>query len=159
MKKFVINIKRRPDRLKQFQERCVYRDIEIVYGFDGKNSKNENKKENKIFESLPKRLQPGARGVWISHLRIWKKIVDQGLPHAMIFEDDAIFNEDFSEKMENVLNCLPSDGIVYFGGRFTKNFTIPEPFVVDLNNFIITLIFKIFLNFLNYRTCPICVLT
>ena len=77
MKKFVINLKRRPDRLESFQERCVYKDIEVIPGFDGKNPHLESKKEQKIYKSLPQRLQPGARGVWISHLRIWKQIILQ----------------------------------------------------------------------------------
>ena len=38
MKKFVINLKRRPDRLTNFLNNCPYGDVEIVYGFDGKNS-------------------------------------------------------------------------------------------------------------------------
>ena len=136
IKKFVVNLKRREDRLNLFQSRCPYNDVEVVYGFDGKLSINESKKERKIFEGFPQRLQYGARGCWISHLRIWKKIVDQGISVAMVFEDDAIFNEEFSEKMESVLNNLPEYGIVYFGGRFNKNFTIPENYSIKVNEYI-----------------------
>ena len=134
MKKFVINLKRRPDRLTNFLNNCPYGDVEIVYGFDGKNPTDNPKKEIKIFEGLPKRLQPGARGCWISHLRIWKKIVNENIQTAMIFEDDAVFNEDFSQIINKLV--LPTDGIIYFGGRFTKNFIIPPEHSKPVNEYI-----------------------
>jgi glycosyl transferase family 25 len=154
MKKFVINLKRRPDRLQQFHQRCPYpyTDIEIVYGFDGKNPSEESKKEQKIFSMLPQRLQPGARGVWISHLRIWKKMVDQGVPVAMVFEDDALFTDNFSEKMEKVLASLPTDGILYFGGRFVPNFVIPDGYFTYVNEHICQSNFKNLSNVYHERT-------
>ena len=150
MKTFVINLKRRPDRLKDFHKRCPYNDVETVYGFDGNNYTGETKKENKIFETLPKNLQPGAKGCWISHLRIWKKIIDQGIPSAMIFEDDIIFNENFLEKMNTI--DLPTDGIIYFGGRFTKNFVIPEKYNKFINENICQSDFDNFNNHYHERT-------
>ena len=133
MKKFVINLKRRPDRLKQFQERCPYTDVEVVYGFDGKNIKDESKKEIKFFNKfkMDQKIQYGAMGCTISHIRIWKKIIDQNLPMAMIFEDDTHFNENFKEKMETIV--FPEDGIIYFGGRFTKDFMIPKEYSLKIN--------------------------
>jgi glycosyl transferase family 25 len=136
MKKFVINLKRRRDRLDLFQSRCPYQDVEVIHGFDGKNPCMESKKERKIFDNLPLRLQPGARGVWISHLRIWKRIVDQCIPSAMIFEDDAIFNTNFLNIMGSALKVLPNDGITYIGGRFHPNFTIPEDYSIKVNEYI-----------------------
>lgn len=140
MKKFVINLKRRPERLQQFHERCpyAYNEIEVIYGFDGKNPKNESKKEQKIYNSfkITAPIQHGVLGCTISHLRIWKQIVDQGIPMAMIFEDDAMFHDSFKLFMEKVTPILPTDGIVYFGGRFTPNFVIPEPFSSKVNDFL-----------------------
>jgi hypothetical protein len=51
MKKFVINLKRRPDRLETFLQRCPYHDVEIVYGFDGKNPELETNKKFKLLVS------------------------------------------------------------------------------------------------------------
>jgi glycosyl transferase family 25 len=150
MKKFVINLKRRPDRLHTFQQRCPYphTDIEIVYGFDGKNPSEESKKEQKI--KFPSRLQPGARGCWISHLRIWKKIVDQGIPIAMVFEDDVLFSDTFLDIMGKIV--LPDNGIVYFGGRFVPNFVIPSMYCLPVNEHISQSNFKNFSNVYHERT-------
>jgi GR25 family glycosyltransferase involved in LPS biosynthesis len=42
----------------------------------------------------------------------------------MIFEDDAIFNENFEECINKLI--FPENfNIVFIGGRFTKNFTMP----------------------------------
>jgi glycosyl transferase family 25 len=151
MKKFVINLKRRPDRLQKFQERCPYpyTDVETVYGFDGMNAITESKKERKIFEELST-LRPGERGCWISHLRIWKKIVDQGIPIALIFEDDAQFNENFKNIIEKMV--LPADGIVYIGGRFVPNFVMSAEYTLPVNEYISQSNFKRFLNTVHERT-------
>ena len=36
--KYVINLKRRPDRLERFMKTCPYKDVQIIEAFDGKNS-------------------------------------------------------------------------------------------------------------------------
>ena len=41
LKKYVINLKRRPDRLLNFYEIFPFYDYEIVYGFDGRNYDKE----------------------------------------------------------------------------------------------------------------------
>jgi GR25 family glycosyltransferase involved in LPS biosynthesis len=153
---FVINLKRRPDRLQQFHERCPYNNVETVYGFDGNNPNQENKKERKIFEHLSM-LRPGERGCWISHLRVWKKIVDQGIPSAIIFEDDAEFHENFVEIITQTV--FPTDGIVYIGGRFTKNFVMSTEYTLPVGQYICQSNMKKFLNTVHERTTHAYVIT
>lgn len=133
MKRFVINLKRRPDRLEQFFKRCPYprESIEVVYAFDGKNSNNESKKEKKLVTKFPKDRQPGAIGCSISHLRIWKKMVNENIPVALIFEDDCCFDPGFLYFVESLE--LPAFKILYLGGRFEKNFTIPPQAMIPVN--------------------------
>jgi hypothetical protein len=52
MKKYVINLKRRPERLEQFRNNFGYfsNDIEVVYGFDGKNFYNETREEQELIK-------------------------------------------------------------------------------------------------------------
>jgi glycosyl transferase family 25 len=126
MKRFVINLKRRPDRLEQFFKRCPYpmESFEIIEAFDGKFPEQESKKERKLLSKFYDRIQTGARGCAISHLRIWKKMVNENIPVAMIFEDDALFNENFLSFMDTLI--LPEKfNVIYFGGRFQPNFTVP----------------------------------
>jgi glycosyl transferase family 25 len=127
MKRFVINLKRRPDRLEQFFKRCPYprESFEIVQAFDGRSPDLESKKERNLLQKFRPHIQMGARGCSISHLRIWKKILNEGIPVAMVFEDDAQFNENFLEFMDTLV--LPERfNVVYFGGRFRPNFVVPS---------------------------------
>jgi len=134
MKSFVINLKRRPERLEQFKRRCPLQDTEVVYGFDAKNYHQESKKEQKLFngkfQSLAK-YQPGVRGCFISHLRIWKRMIDQNIPYATVFEDDALFNSKFTE-IYNSLH-LQDINLLYIGGRFQDNFTMPSDKITKIN--------------------------
>jgi len=119
IKKFVINLKRRPDRLEAFQKNCPFTDVEVVHGFDGKYFREEQSRSEKDMVHKCK-LKPGEIGVFISHLRIFKKIIELDISHAMIFEDDAIFCSDFLIKTNQ---DIPVDtSILYIGGRFEPEF-------------------------------------
>lgn len=118
IKKFVINLKRRPDRLEIFQKACPFTDVEVVYGFDGKYAREEE--EQDITYKI--KLKPGEIGVFISHLRIFKKILELQLSHALIFEDDAIFCHNFFKRIQQ---DIPTDtSILYIGGRFEPEFNM-----------------------------------
>jgi GR25 family glycosyltransferase involved in LPS biosynthesis len=123
MKKFVINLKRRPDRLEIFNKQCPFQDVEILYGFDGKNPWSEpSYREKNMLYKLGK-LKPGEKGVFLSHMRIFKRIVSDNLSHALIFEDDAIFCQDFVSRFDIIQKEIPLDAtILYVGGRFEPEF-------------------------------------
>jgi len=135
MKRFVINLKRRPERLEQFFQRCPYpkKSIEVVYAFDGSNPNGESKKEKRLITKFPLDRQPGAIGCSISHLRIWKKMVNENIPVAMIFEDDCFFDTHFLQFMETLV--LPDDFKILFpGGRFQKNFVVPPDAMIRVSD-------------------------
>ena len=114
---YVINLKRRPDRLKTFQDSCRI-PATIFYGFDAKNE---------AVNPMPliqcKRI--GEIGCFISHLQIYERIVKEGHKWTLIMEDDAIFCSEFKEKLTTVMNeisTVPRPHILYVGGRFEPNF-------------------------------------
>jgi GR25 family glycosyltransferase involved in LPS biosynthesis len=127
IKKFVINLKRRPDRLEIFQKNCPFADIELVYGFDGKNQWAElSYREKNMLYKFPK-LKPGEKGVFISHIRIFQKILHLGINNALIFEDDALFSNDFLNRFHTIEQSIPHDtSILYIGGRFEPEFKIEK---------------------------------
>jgi glycosyl transferase family 25 len=123
IKKFVINLKRRPDRLETFKTRCPFTDVEVVHGFDGKNVWTEQsyKEKNNLYKF--QKLKPGEKGVFISHTRIFQRIIEENLSYALIFEDDAEFCDNFTERLKTVIQELPNDtSILYIGGRFDPEF-------------------------------------
>lgn len=67
------------------------------------------------------KLSRGEVGAFCSHVRIWKDIVEQGHPYAVVFEDDVQFVDNFREKFtdqfEWICNNLGDWDIIYLGGR------------------------------------------
>lgn len=127
IKKFVINLKRRPDRLELFEKRCPFNDVTVIEAFDGKNIKDEGSAIEKDMVTRFSRLEPGEIGCFISHLRIFNIMRRENLPYALIFEDDAIFCDNFLDLYSKVMKEFPSDAhILYIGGRFDPEFKMRD---------------------------------
>jgi len=45
-------------------------------------------------------LNGGQRGCAQSHIQLWRTIVNQNLPYALIVEDDACFDKNWRQKLE-----------------------------------------------------------
>lgn len=114
---YVINLKRRPDRLKLFKERCP---------LDASNIKVFEAVDGKALSSFPKnfcRLMVGEIGVWMSHKILWEETIKQtDSNYSVIFEDDAIFSKDFQTSFNDIINTDLDFNIIYIGGRFTENY-------------------------------------
>lgn len=116
---YVINLKRRPDRLKAFQDSSPVA-AAVFYGFDAKNE---------IVNPMPmiQCRKPGEIGCFISHLQIYETIVKEGHTWTLLLEDDAIFCDQFKEKLSGILHeisTVPTPQIIYIGGRFEPNFVM-----------------------------------
>jgi glycosyl transferase family 25 len=127
MKGYLINLKKRPDRLENFNTdvKKFLPDvkIEIVEAIDGSildltdiNLKNSVNPWN--YTNLPEKVLRGVIGCCQSHLKCYKKIFESADKYAIIFEDDCYFIKD----KENYAN------------DFLKNLPIPEKFgIIWLN--------------------------
>ena len=89
---FVISI--RPTRLENFEKRlgklCKY--LTVVDGVDG-NLLNMNRiLEQKVYKPINKWnvLTRGEIGCFMSHREVWKHIVQENIPYALIMEDDCL---------------------------------------------------------------------
>lgn len=52
-------------------------------------------------------LSEGAVGVWLSHLGVWRTVLRDGHAVAMVFEDDAIFDESLADALSSM--TIPDD--------------------------------------------------
>ncbi|MEJ0007423.1 MAG: glycosyltransferase family 25 protein [Steroidobacteraceae bacterium] len=69
---------------------------------------------------------PGALGCALSHLLLWQRAVDKGVP-ITVLEDDVIVNRGFEAQVTRVLCELPADwDIIYWGWNFDA------PLMLDL---------------------------
>ena len=121
MRIFVINLKRSIDRKKKFQKNWhfISKRIEFFEAVDGNDlSENELSKIALHYPSL--KLTKGEIGCALSHLAIYKKIVKEDIPMALILEDDAILNNKISHqqifdllaKLENQTS-LPKNALIF----------------------------------------------
>jgi len=132
MKAFVINLERRKDRLdnihKNYVKPNIY-DLEIIKACDGKikenNSeemnnfinffintiKNNNSKINNNYKYYSyDHYKSGEMGCFVSHLYLWKKIIDNNIENCIIFEDDITnFDNDFDNKILAIKKELPNN--------------------------------------------------
>lgn len=130
---YLINLKRRPDRLKDFIE---------SYNTCGLNKKQLTKfnavdggvldiktvpltslaiLELKQLETIGFRykhyqLTKGAIGCFMSHVKVWEHILSSGKNSALIFEDDARPPPNFKRLINKTMTTIPDDwDIVLFG--------------------------------------------
>ena len=123
--KIVINLEKRPDRLKLFKNKCPFNDVTIMYGFDG--SKLELELDKHKANQLTN-ITKGEIGCFISHIRCYEYMIKNNIDNMLIFEDDCIFCDNFIEKLNNIYNeyknnNLNDTNIFYIGGRFTPNYS------------------------------------
>lgn len=103
IKSYVINLKRRVDRLQEINLPFEY---EIFEATDGKVE----------FEDYPIKQQ-GFMGCWDSHRRLFTKVKEDGLDMVLVLEDDIEVCEDFNNKLNQTLSELPDDwDLLYLGG-------------------------------------------
>ena len=108
MKIFVINLKRSIDRKHNFQKNWQFASkyIEIIEAVDGNNlSDKELSKIAPNYQSL--NVTKGEIGCALSHLAIYKKIVNECIPMALILEDDAVPIEKINHlELLNIIDKL-----------------------------------------------------
>jgi hypothetical protein len=109
---YVINLDSRPDRWVEFQERAAAAGIT---GFERVRAIEGDKCPHPAWW----RAGNGAWGCLMSHLRIAQDALLDDLPSYVVFEDDAVFSEDFADRLP--LTMLRLDGVewdmLYLGGQ------------------------------------------
>ena len=103
METYVINLKRREDRLKDLQIPMVY---QIWEATDGKEK----------FKDSPIKHQ-GFLGCLDSHRRLFDHAKNNNIETLMVIEDDIEVCENFNDNLNKVMSELPEDwDLLYLGG-------------------------------------------
>ncbi len=133
-KVYLINLRRRPDR-KAKMDACFDElgiDYDLVEAVDGKQI-DENYLDREGIGLLKDYEEPhsgrntltyGEIGCFLSHHIIWKEMVAKGYDKVVVFEDDARFEPEFLEKMDELheeLDRLKLEwDLVYLGRKIME---------------------------------------
>ena len=102
MKVFVINLERSTDRKAILEERAkiVGLDIEFIKAVDGRTLSDSEIESHT--QPLNYAYMRGEVGCALSHQKIYRKIIEEDIPYALILEDDVILPDDISELLHNI---------------------------------------------------------
>lgn len=114
---YVINLKRRSDRLKEFigEAKKTGFKINIFQAIDGKTLE------------IPDTFMggPGAYGCKLSHMKILEECMKDGIKCVGVYEDDCVFPNDFKKRLAKFLSAVPQDwNALFLGGQHMSK---PEP--------------------------------
>lgn len=115
MKIFVVNLKKNTERLKLIARRLAslgiqFERFEAVYGRDV--SSDEKRRNSSRFwwwaiKGYP--MRDGEYGCAMSHLLIYRRILEDGLPYACVLEDDANPREALPSVLSYVAQRIEKD--------------------------------------------------
>ncbi len=106
---FIINLARSPERYQQaLAQLAPWPDlpVERIDAADGRAMSDEQINQyyslNANQRLHHKRLKPGEKGAYISHIRCWQQIVAQQLDFALILEDDFLLEGDLPALLQAI---------------------------------------------------------
>lgn len=108
MKTFVINLDKEKTRMASIdvqlsQLGVIYERISAVYGKE--LTKDELKCSFSAFRSfcaMGHRLTLGEIGCALSHISVYRQIIDENIPYALVFEDDIIVDDSFKVRITEI---------------------------------------------------------
>ena len=98
---FCISLESKPERCGRIQSRMNYFDI----SFCRWNASTPNDLIDPFFEYL----SPLEKSCAQSHVHIWRHIINAGLEYALIIEDDAMFDKEWIQKLNEFCVSFPEE--------------------------------------------------
>jgi GR25 family glycosyltransferase involved in LPS biosynthesis len=63
-------------------------------------------------------FKKGKQGCFLSHIKIWKEIIDNNIEKIIIFEDDIFFHEDWKDLSSSLFELTPKNfDLLFFGSN------------------------------------------
>lgn len=113
MKLFVINLDRQPERLKRME--LLFKGLGLrfirVSAVDGQRLSQEEIRHWQSVDAGSRPLRAGETACFLSHRECWRRIVDEALPCAAIFEDDLHLGADAATLLRSG-DWVPADADV-----------------------------------------------
>ena len=108
---YVINLKRETKRreniIKELKKQNIL-NFEIIDAIDGEKIKKSEldlliSKNNKFINPINTNMNAAEICCSLSHVKVYKKFIETNIKYALIFEDDAVFLNNFSEELKKFI--------------------------------------------------------
>lgn len=110
---YVISLARSPERKINVNKQLNGINFKYFEAVDGKNlTDNQKELEKKYVE--PGSLNPGQIGCLLSHVLLWKQIIQSQMQHTLVLEDDITVVHPFNDIINKLINIKNYD-IIYIG--------------------------------------------
>lgn len=136
---FVINMDRSPDRWATALQRIRAAGFQNICRWRAVDGSSDDlsaawaslipfRKTSTPFE--PNGLSPGMAGCALSHLLLWKYMCDHKIERAVVFEDDVVFHERFSELAPDYAGLTPEGwNMLFLGAQPNQDFDVTKQVV------------------------------
>uniref|UniRef100_A0A8C1JDJ7 Collagen beta(1-O)galactosyltransferase 2 n=1 Tax=Cyprinus carpio TaxID=7962 RepID=A0A8C1JDJ7_CYPCA len=145
---FLINLKRRLDRRERMLNTMAVLGLEatLVDAVDGK-ALNTSHLQALGIEMMPGYKDPysgrvltrGEIGCFLSHHFTWKQVVERGLQHVLVLEDDVRFEPRFKRRLQTIMEDVKKAQLnwdLIYVGRKRMQVAQPEVSVEGINNLV-----------------------
>jgi len=113
---YVINLKRRPDRLITFNKKNTFDfPVTVFQATDGKELTSSSRLRA-LFEHNDYKMRRGIVGCALSHLKLWCQLYkERNVDYYCVFEDDVECSPQFSGSLNRIISLLNGQDIVFLG--------------------------------------------
>ncbi|NP_001123548.1 procollagen galactosyltransferase 2 precursor [Danio rerio] len=145
---FLINLKRRFDRRERMLNTMAVLGLEatLVDAVDGKTL-NTSQLQALGIEMMPGYKDPysgrvltrGEIGCFLSHHFTWKQVLERGLRHVLVLEDDVRFEPRFKRRLQTIMKDVEKTQLnwdLIYVGRKRMQVAQPEVSVEGVNNLV-----------------------
>ena len=122
---YLINLKRRPDRLtvfrRDFAKSDINMELKLIEGVDGSKLDIEQQDLTELARAELKQLETtgyrskhyqltrGGIGCYLSHIKVWNAIIKDNSNIGLVFEDDSTLPPNIQQATNEALKNPPSD--------------------------------------------------
>lgn len=114
-----------PERKDFFTETITnagYKNMQIFEAVNGYNNDELNNTTNMFKIKFAHHIGPGQRGCTLSHMKIYKHMIENNIDICTIFEDDVYFHSDYNNLAPRFYENTPKNfDVLFIGNQLTGN--------------------------------------
>lgn len=131
---YVLSVMTFTDRINHIRQEMAKHQLEFEFIFNYDIYTINDSVDHQYF-SQPSSLSPAAKSITLKHICAWEKALNNKHQQILVFEDDVVLNDDFSIKLQEILegiNNIRPGYLIFLGGADTK---VPKDFFKNQSDF------------------------